>query len=127
MKFRENYKTRSKKIKNCSTKEVEIINKYFAKKYVFSPIKQVRSEILNKVFIVNSCAECGFVIDRDGEHSTFSKKIVTKSIFIRHQGLNTEKIYTTNTLIDTECVYRLNDSIKINYNEHFDFGKWVKR
>ena len=127
VKFRENYKTRSKKIKNCSTKEVEIINKYFAKKYVFSPIKQVRSEILNKVFIVNSCAECGFVIDRDGEHSTFSKKIVTKSIFIRHQGLNTEKIYTTNTLIDTECVYRLNDSIKINYNEHFDFGKWVKR
>jgi hypothetical protein len=125
VKFRENYKIRSKKIKNCSTKELKIINTYFARKYEFSPIKQVRSEILNKGFIVNSCAECGFVIDRDGEYSVFSTKLITQSIFIKHQGLNTEKIYLANTLLNTECVYSINNSIKIKYDEIFEFGKWI--
>lgn len=125
--FKENYKTRSKKIKDCSAKEIRIINTYFAKKYMFAPIKKVRSEILNKSFIVNSCIECGFVIDRDGERAAFSNKLITKSIFIRHQGLNTEKIYTTNTTINAECIYRVNNSIKIRYDENFEFGKWVMR
>ena len=90
--FKENYKTRSKKIKDCSAKELRIINTHFSKNYVFSPIKKVRSEILNKVFIVNTCVECGFVIDRDGQYSTYLKKFFTKPLFIKHLGLNTEKL-----------------------------------
>ena len=125
--FKENYKTRSKRIKKCSTKEIEIINKYFAEKYLFAPIKQVRSQILNKDFIVNSCTQCGFPIDRDGEYVGISNKRVTKSIFIKHQGLNTEKIYNANTMINTECVYSFNNSIKIKYNESFKFGKWIMK
>ena len=127
IRFRKNYKIRSKKIKSCSAKEVEIINTFFSRKYKFSPIKQVRSEILNKGFIVNSCAKCGFVIDRDGDYASILKKRITKSIFIKHQGLNTEKIYSANTMINTECIYRVNNSIKIEYNEIFEFGKWVMK
>lgn len=127
VRFKENYKIRSKKIKKCSTKEIENINKYFAEKYLFSPIKQVRSQILNKDFIVNSCTQCGFPIDRDGEYASISNKRITKSIFIKHQGLNTEKIYNANTMINTECVYSFNNSIKIKYNESFKFGKWIMK
>lgn len=76
---------------------------------------------------MNSCAECGFVIDRDGEYSAFSNKLVTQSIFIKHKGLNTEKIYLANTLLNTECVYSINNSIKIKYNECVEFGKWVMK
>ena len=125
VRFKKNYKTHAKKVKNCSTKEIKIINIYFAKRYLFAPIKQVRSQILNKSYIVNSCFECGFPIDRDGEYAGISNKRVTKSIFIKHQGLNTEKIYLVNTLLNTECVYSVNNSIKIKYDENFDFGKWV--
>lgn len=127
VRFKENYKTHSKKIRKCNPQEVKIINRYFAKKYLFAPIKQVRSQILNKSYIVNSCFECGFSIDRDGEYAGISNKRVTKSIFIKHQGLNTEKIYTTNTVLNTECVYSLNNSTKIEYNESFEFGKWIMR
>lgn len=87
----------------------------------------MRSEILNKVFIVNTCVECGFVIDRDGQYSTYLKKNFTKPLFIKHLGLNTEKFYTSNTTLNTECVYRVNNSFKIKYNESFEFGKWVTR
>lgn len=125
--LKERFKTRSKKIKDCSSKEVEIINTYFAKKYVFSPIKQVRSIILNKSFIVNTCIKCGFVIDRDGSYSTYSNRPSTKSIFIKHQGLNIEQIYTVDTALNTECVYQVNNNLKIKYNERFEFGKWVMR
>lgn len=123
--FKERYKTCSKKIKDCSSKEVEIINTYFARKHVFSPIKQVRSIILNKDFIVNSCIKCGFVIDRDGNYGAYSNGLVTESIFIKHQGLNIEKIYTTDTAINVECVYQMNNNLKIKYDEGFEFGKWV--
>ena len=127
VRYKEDYKVRSKKIKNCSDKELRIINTHFSKHYVFSPIKKVRSEILNKVFIVNTCVECGFVIDRDGQYSTYLKKNFTKPLFIKHLGLNTEKFYTSNTTLNTECVYRVNNSFKIKYNESFEFGKWVTR
>lgn len=123
--FKERYKTRSKKIKYCSSKEVEVINTYFARKYVFAPIKQVRSIILNKDFIVNSCIKCGFVIDRDGNYGAYSNGLVTESIFIKHQGLNIEQIYTTDTAINMECVYQMNNNLKIKYDEGFEFGKWV--
>ncbi|WP_299222044.1 competence protein CoiA family protein [uncultured Psychrobacter sp.] len=125
--FKERYKTRFKKIKDCSSKEIEFINTYFARKYAFSPIKQVRSVILNKGFIVNSCIKCGFVIDRDGSHSSYSYEINTKSIFIRHQGLDIEQVYATDTAINVECVYQVNNNLKIKYNEGFEFGKWVIR
>lgn len=127
VRFKENHKTRSKKVKACSTKEVEIINTYFAKNYLFAPIKKVRSQILNKVYTVNSCLKCGFPIDRDGEYAGIASKRFTKSIFIKHRGLNTEKIYTANTMVNTECVYREGNSIKIKYNENFEFGKWVMK
>ena len=52
VRYKEDYKVRSKKIKDCSDKELRIINTHFSKNYVFSPIKKVRSEILNKVFII---------------------------------------------------------------------------
>ena len=127
VRYKEDYKVRSKKIKNCTDKELRIINTHFSKYYVFSPIKKVRSEILNKVFIVNTCVECSFVIDRDGNYSTYLKKLFTKSLFIKHLGLNTEKFYTANIMPKTECVYRVNNSIKIRYDESFEFGKWVMR
>ncbi len=76
---------------------------------------------------MNSCVECGFPIDRNGEYAAFLNKLVTESIFIKYQGLNTEKIYISNTALNTECVYSVNNSIKIKYNESFEFGKWIMR
>ena len=85
----------------------------------------MRSIILNKDFIVNSCIKCGFVIDRDGNYGAYSNGLVTESILIKHQGLNIEQIYTTDTAINVECVYQINNNLKIKYDEGFDFGKWV--